>query len=158
MIDVQVDEAVFAEIQRDAVPLTDDFNSALRRRLGMNGNRPSDAATRQPTPPSPRSPSGRAAAGTILPESEYELPLLRALVDAGGSGPTAEITDRVGQMLGSRLMPGDYELNRSGERRWRNRTAWTRQRLKERGLLKNDSPRGIWEISDRGRRHLQRNE
>jgi restriction system protein len=93
----------------------------------------------------------RAAVGTILPESEYELPLLRALVEADGSGPAARIIDRVGELLDGRLTELDLQRHRTGEVRWRNRTAFTRYKLVQRGPMDAGSRRGIWAITDAGR-------
>jgi len=39
--------------------------------------------------------------------------------------------------------------------RWRNTAQWCRNTMVREGLLKSDSPRGIWEISERGRKALQ---
>jgi hypothetical protein len=35
--------------------------------------------------------------------------------------------------------------------RWRNTAQWARNTMVKDGLLKADSPRGVWEISDAGR-------
>jgi len=34
--------------------------------------------------------------------------------------------------------------------RWRNAAQWARNNMVKEGLLKGDSPRGLWEISERG--------
>src|SRR4051812_41831521 len=44
----------------------------------------------------------------------------------------------------------------TGEVRWRNRTRFARLRMKERGLLSDMSPRGIWEMTDAGRGYTSR--
>jgi hypothetical protein len=51
-------------------------------------------------------------------------------------------------------MPADYEKLASGDIRWRNRAQFVRLRLIERGDMKKDSPRGLWEITDQGRDRL----
>jgi restriction endonuclease Mrr len=48
----------------------------------------------------------------------------------------------------------DLEGLEQGEVRWRNRVRFARLRMKERGLLNPASRRGVWEISDAGRRYL----
>lgn len=57
-----------------------------------------------------------------------------------------------------RLRPADYEVLRMGEVRWRNRARFARLRMKERGLLNDKSARGIWELTDAGRRFLDEEE
>jgi restriction endonuclease Mrr len=75
----------------------------------------------------------------------------------GGSGPVAEVLDCVGRKMQEILKPYDFEPLTSDPRnlRWRNAAQWARNRLMSEGLLKNNSPRGIWEISERGRQFLQ---
>jgi hypothetical protein len=42
------------------------------------------------------------------------------------------------------LRSGDFERISSGEERWRNAIGWTRQKLKEEGVLRSGSPYGVW--------------
>jgi hypothetical protein len=39
--------------------------------------------------------------------------------------------------------------------RWQNTAQWARNALREGGLIKGDSPHGVWEISDQGREWLK---
>jgi len=147
---IEVSDAVYDGLKARAIPFDDTPNSVIERLLDLaaaelaNGN---DA---------PR-PVRRAVVGTILPEREYELPILRALIEAGGSAPAGQVTDRVGELLDGRLTAEDFQRHRSGDVRWRNRTAFARLNLVRRGLLAKTSPRGIWEITDEGRDHARRN-
>lgn len=64
----------------------------------------------------------------------------------------SEVLTRVFAKLRDRLKPKDLEKLSSGTTvRWKNKAQWERQRLKSEGYLKTDSPRGIWEITDKGR-------
>jgi len=47
----------------------------------------------------------------------------------------------------------DYDPLASGpdNPRWRNAAQWARNSMIRDGLLKGDSPRGVWEISNKGR-------
>ncbi|MFL6129042.1 MAG: winged helix-turn-helix domain-containing protein [Mycobacteriales bacterium] len=49
------------------------------------------------------------------------------------------------------LQPADKETLRSGDVRWRNRTAFARLNLVKRGEMAGATPRGIWAITERGR-------
>src|SRR5439155_27194128 len=47
----------------------------------------------------------RAPRGSLLPEAEYELPMLRYLVREGGRAPASEVVNAVGVDLGDRFTP-----------------------------------------------------
>jgi hypothetical protein len=176
---IEVDDDVYGLLKDAAEPFVDTPNSVLRRLMGFDDLRPTDgghqltAATLSSggssiapslTPPRPRSRKGsskkkssgstRVPAGSILAEDQYELPLLRALVDAGGSAPSRDIVDAVGKQLDGRLRDIDREPLKSGAIRWENRIQFVRLKLIERGWMEKDTPRGIWAISDEGRKQL----
>lgn len=67
-----------------------------------------------------------------------------------------EVLALVEQMMKDTLKDVDYEPLASNPEmpRWRNAAQWARQALVEEGLLKADSPRGVWEISESGRKKL----
>ena len=161
-IRIGVDREVFAVLQSKAAAFVDTPNTVLRREFGLDGGGGTAAAS---SPPGPNKPPGepgtrkakeaRAPSGALLPEKEYEVPLLRALVDAGGRGPSNEIIDAVGRQLDGRLATLDREMLTSGEIRWRNRTQFARLRLVQRGLMDGSAPRGVWAITENGRRFLR---
>jgi len=88
----------------------------------------------------------------ITRQSEYDLPILEALIEMGGSGRTQEVLNRIYEKIKDRLKPDDLERLSSGtDIRWRNAVMWERDKLKRRDYLRADSPRGIWEITEKGR-------
>jgi hypothetical protein len=147
MESIDVDTDVFETIKANAEPFVDTPNSVLRRMLGL------DRGAQQPGKVAAlRKKGGRASPGSILPESEYQVPILQELVKRGGSAHATEVTNAVGQRLADRLTEKDRETLDSGDIRWRNRVQFTRLTLKERGLISSESPRGVWEITDEGRK------
>ena len=100
---------------------------------------------------------GRLRRGLRTPESEYYRPILRVLTEMGGSGQVAEVLDRVGEAMKPVLKDVDYDPLASSPDlpRWRNAAQWARNSMVKEGLLKADSPRGVWEISERGRDALE---
>lgn len=90
------------------------------------------------------------------PEDAFRRPILETLVELGGGAPIGEVLKRVEQKMKGALNQYDYEPLPSDPRspRWRNTAQWCRNTLVREGLMKSDSPYGVWEISDEGRRWL----
>jgi hypothetical protein len=99
----------------------------------------------------------RAPAGASTPQKAYRVPILRALEEMGGQGRTAEVVDRVGEMMEDQFTEWDRQMLPSGtDIRWRNKANWARNAMVNDGLLASDSPRGIWEITEKGREVLHK--
>lgn len=99
----------------------------------------------------------RLAAGLKTPMTDYYLPLLQALEELGGSAPTRAVITRVGELMKGKLKDVDYAAlpKYPSLLRWENTTQFARNSLVDEGLLKKGSPHGIWEITPKGRKHLQ---
>jgi hypothetical protein len=147
----------------------DTVSTVLRRELGLP--EPSDngevtaaesARVAADASPSGESHSGskparrqktkrrRAAAGTLLPESEYLRPILEVLDDSGGSAPKQVVIDEVGKRLTDRLTEADREELDSGGIRWQSRVQFARLRLADRGFIDKNARRGTWAITPEG--------
>jgi len=177
---IRIDDEVYASLQAQASPFVDTPNSVIRRLLGLgptqeesfesqvqsderepaagSSNGSPAIARRAGSPMTRRGASGRAhrgkrtrtPSGVLLPESQYIVPLLETLHERGGSAHVGEVISAVGEKLGSRLTELDRSHLRSGGLRWQSRIQFVRLRLLERGLLKRNSPRGVWELSEEG--------
>lgn len=180
---IEVEDDVFRALQELAEPLIDSPNSVLRRILRLRA--PAQETDSQPLPPhssrprhsqsAPDQPAGddkadesarsqwsdtqerpkRARRGTLLAETEYFRPILEAIDEFGGSTAASRVIDRVGHKLESRFTEADRGLHDSGGMRWRKRTQFARLTLVNKGLMRSDSPHGLWEISDAGRAFLR---
>jgi integrase len=93
-----------------------------------------------------------------LESTDYELPVLRALIDSGGGAPAREIIAAVGEVMAPRHSTLDTEALPSGAPRWEARVRKARSRLVERGWVASDSPRGRWEITKTGRAKVRRDD
>jgi hypothetical protein len=168
---IEIDDDVYEVLRHEAEPFTDTPNTVLRRLLGIDQATSSTMAARETVSMAKATPAvnlngkaarrakkpakaarpPRAAAGMLLPESEYELPLLKALDEAGGSAPSRSLIDRVGELVEDRLTDLDREHLPSGGIRWQSRIQFVRLRLIERGLMEKNTPRGVWSLSPAGR-------
>lgn len=99
----------------------------------------------------------RLPRGLRTPEEAFRIPILETLIELGGSGRAGEVLDRVESKMNNVLNSYDKEPLPSDPRtaRWRNTAQWCRNTLVREGLMKSDSPVGVWEISERGRKWLK---
>ena len=146
---IRIDDEVWAVLQKRAQPFVDSPNDVLRRDYGLNG------ATK---PTRMRSERGRILRGEKTPEGEYRIPILKALVEAGGRARAGDIVDRVGQLMRGRLNAYDQQTLAAGELRWRNTAEWSRNTMANKvnpPLLDPSSDHGWWEITQAGRDYLK---
>lgn len=99
----------------------------------------------------------RLKQGLRTSEDAFKRPILEALVELGGRAETSKVLDLVEKKMQGILNDYDRRPLPSDPTtiRWRNTAQWCRNTMAQEGLLKSDSPRGIWEISERGRQALQ---
>lgn len=156
---IEVEDEVFEELQHRAEPLVDTPNTVLRRVLGMDGQSgiidsaftPKAKSRRRQT----RSYNGRLPPGVRTPAQEFRQPILKSLVELGGSAPKNEVLDRVGTMMDGSLKDVDRATNKSGGTRWRNTAEWERFNMIQDELMSGKSKRGIWEVTTKGRQAIE---
>jgi hypothetical protein len=172
LIDVEI-EADLYDYLKSKSTFEDTLSSVLRRELGLSATETA-ADSEPPTRPrrvvredegEPRATPRRkrragarrprAAAGTLLPESEYFRPILELLDERGGRAPKQVVIEELGRRLDDKLTDADRDELEHGGIRWRNRSQFARLRLIERGLMDRTAPRGIWAITDEGRSALR---
>lgn len=130
----------------------DALGASLRQTLG--GVEPVAPPAIKETPDSGRR-HRRHSRGKGTPLPAYRAPILRTLVRMGGTGRAADVLASVFVAMRADLMPTDYELLADGRtQRWHKTAEWCRFTMRTEGLLHDDSPRGVWEISGAGRAWL----
>jgi len=108
-------------------------------------------------------PSGTATGGDIedgafTPIRGYWKPILQVLLEMGGRSRRARVIQLVGEKMSSILTEADRrKLPNSNFIRWENRVAWQTSNMRKEGLIEASSPRGVWEITDAGRKWLDDN-
>ena len=100
----------------------------------------------------------KAAVGTPLSQNRYALPILTALEQKGGYAKTQDALRTVCQLMENQLEDIDMSRRLDGQEYWKSRAHAMRVDLVRRGLMRNDSPRGTWEITDAGREYLRNNQ
>jgi hypothetical protein len=156
---IRVDDEVYQFLKLNAEPFIDSPNSVLRRKLGLDqvssklaGPQSANGGATRPTPNG--RVSGRAKPGELLQIEAYYAPILKSLIERGGTARVADVLDDVGKQVANQLTPIDHLSLPTGGKRWRNRVQWARQHLVEQGLLDGGSPHGSWAITPSGRDYL----
>jgi hypothetical protein len=99
----------------------------------------------------------RLPRGESLPRDFYRPLILKALAEMGGKGRAKEVLERVFEMAEPHLGPEDRSfLKTSKEFRWRRKANWERYLMVRDGLLRPDSPQGIWELTEEGWREAKK--
>lgn len=141
---VRVSEQLFKEIQKYAEPLVDNFETTLWKILKLVGKDNVQIPIRRETRP----------VGNLTPPKDFWKPILETLVNEGGQASVQNVIQSVERKMGNRLKPGDHEKNFDGSEKWEKQVNYQRLAMKHEGLLANNSPRGIWAITDQGRKWL----
>jgi restriction system protein len=94
----------------------------------------------------------RLQRGIRTRETAYFKPILQVLNGMGGVGDMAEVLERLPKVMKGTLTDIDFEpLTASSEvPRWWNTAQWAQSAMVQAGLLKADSPRGVWEMTESG--------
>ena len=101
----------------------------------------------------------RLESGLRTPEKEFIKPILQALVEHDGKAKMLEVLKRVYAIMKDKLNKYDMQplpFNPT-RKRWENTVQWARNTMVTEGLPSSDSPRGIWEITEKGRSYLEKN-
>ncbi len=134
-------------------------NGSIENGAGQKGaGHESGAEAKEEVPKPPASGNGgdgsgpgRRAAGTT-PAGEFELPILEALFDLGGSGPTEAVLQAVEALIGGFFREGDFQSSESGKVTWRQSAESARQALVNFGLVRVNSDGDAWELTEEGKR------
>jgi len=98
--------------------------------------------------------------GLRTPAASFRRPILESLAELGGRAPIEAVLQKVEEKMRHMLNEYDYQRlpSKPNELRWKNTAEWCRHTLVKEGLMRADSPRGIWEISNAGRHALEAGE
>lgn len=143
---IRVSEGTWERMKLHARPLEDTADDIVRRALdALEGTKTSEL--KRTNVGRPRS----SASAQKLPQREFREPLLKTLLGFGGGADLQDVKRAIFPLVKSRLLEGDYQIVSTGEERWWNAICWERSELVKAGLLRSNSPRGRWELSESGR-------
>ena len=153
---IRISEDTWERMKQHARPFEDSPEDIVK--LGLDAL---DQLTGRSARPVSERPKGggrprKEAAGTKLPQKEFRNPILRALYELGGAGGLSEVREKILPRIQNRLSEVDYATVSTGEPRWWNAACWERSEMVKDGLLRDDSPRGRWELSETGKRVASR--
>ncbi|QEE28210.1 hypothetical protein FTW19_09500 [Terriglobus albidus] len=139
--------AVQADAKQALTQLADDFQDILndlRDRLGFRATVP------EPKQSKPAGKRARTPKATRLPKTPHIIlreHILLALKKLGGKARMSDVMDEMSKQLEGKLLPGDLALRQDGKSiAWKNNAQWERLRMRQDGILRDDSPSGIWEL------------
>jgi len=120
--------------------LTDNLEDLLRDLKKRLGRDKSHAAIKK-----------RRDRSSHLPRTSmrfYREYIIHALKKLGGSAQTMDIFKEMEVQLSGKLLPGDMESDSKGRIIWHIYAGWERFYMVKEGILRSDSLRGYWELSE----------
>jgi hypothetical protein len=162
---IRVSEETWERLKKWAIPLEDTPDDVMKRVLDFADNHKQyfngDSETRSNNPEQfnhTRASDKRLPRGTKVSDEAYFMPILEALYELGGKGDIEEVLGIVENKMRHLFREVDYQpLNSGNDVRWRNTAQWARYKLVQRGLLRGDSLRGIWELTRSGTQEVEQN-
>jgi hypothetical protein len=132
--------AVHADSTQALAQLAGEFTDILKELKARLGQEPATAEPRA---------KGKRSRAPKTDKNVLREHIIRALQKLGGSGRVGDVIEAMGRQLEGKLMPGDLEWREATkEYVWQNNTKWERYRMTQDGTLRNDSPYGIWALTE----------
>jgi len=99
----------------------------------------------------------RPKKGLRTPEEQFVMPILESIIELGGKAKVKDVLELVYYKMEGILSSYDYEPLPSNpkQKRWENTAQWARNTMVNKGLLAKNTPKGIWEITDKGRKFYE---
>ena len=136
-----------------AEPLVDTADSALAKALDAAERLRETQAPADPGPLSRSEPQGDRS--PELPEGTIREPLMEVIYERGGSTQGRDLYPALRERMKRYLTPRDFDRMNTGDDRWRKSVKAVRDHLVQEGALRDDSPRGVWALSDAGRAQVE---
>ena len=145
---IRISDRSWERLKAWAEPLVDTADSTLDRVLDAAESYRGTRGQKEPSPVPRSRPTGHRS--PKLPEEAFRGPLLEVIYERGGSARGRDLYLPMKERMKLHLTPGDFERVKSGEERWWKSVNWMRYHLVREGYLRDDSPRGVWALSEMG--------
>src|SRR5690349_8141085 len=142
---IRISDETYARLKKHAQPFEDTPETVIAKALTALEMVGVDVSVAVSTASEQRSDAPK------LPQREFRYPLLMLLLRSGGRAAAKDVRAMLGPIMAPKLLDGDYENVSTGDPRWWNAACWERSDLVKEGLMRDDSDRGIWEISEAGK-------
>jgi hypothetical protein len=156
---IRISQQTWERLKKHATPLVHTANDVVEmalEALDAQGTKHGTAFHAGRSAVAAKKNSNRPKAeATPLPLKQLRAPLLEALFRQGGKAYSRDIRETLEQTLAPVLSDADHELVSNGQPRWWNSMCSVRNQLIADGLLRDDSKRGIWELSKKGLRQMR---
>lgn len=165
---VRISDENWERLKKWAVPLEDSVDDALGKALdaaephrsrfldeqpssndSILGQNDSTNSSKDTGNSGERTISRRRRKGQKIPQAAYEIPILESIDKLGGKAKAGDVLDELERRMKPLFGPVDYAKTGT-EARWRNTARWARAALIEQNLIKANSKRGIWELTQKG--------
>lgn len=148
---IRISQETWATLKAQATPLEDTANDVVNLALdALELAQRKGLQVRRQAVTLPRAQTDRSKRRNPLSLKQFRLPLLQTLHALGGSAYSREIRTAMEPMVTPMLGATAYETLTNGQPRWWNAVCSVRNDLIREGLFRNDSERGIWDLSERG--------
>jgi Mrr N-terminal domain len=152
---IEIDDEVFAALQKLATPLIDSPNDVLRRVLDLDvGQRTGsvDPPTLPDKAAAPKSAASKQGELEMTPQREFRRYIVDIINEHGGKAHMQDVLGEIEARMNDRFKPGDLQNVSTGEVRWRNAARWERMQMANEGLIKKGTASGWWELTADGRK------
>ncbi len=141
---IEIDDSVFEDLGKIAIPFVENSPNLVVKRL-IEDYYKNKRTIDTDKPVYRRRPAKRGYGK--LSNSHYRGPIIEALNKLGGAGNVDEVLEIVFSIVSHKLSEIDLSKTLNGSIRWKITAHWERHLMVRDGILKADSPRGIWELT-----------
>lgn len=151
---IRISDQTWDRLKRWAVPLEDSPDDVLRRLLEIaeaHVESLEQARARAVSVTEPESRKNRRLArGKRTSQVAYEMSICEVLYELGGTATAKEVLRQLPRKMEGILGEVDFQELPSGDTRWHKTASFARLLLVRKGLLRGDSERGVWELTQEG--------